>query len=44
MILIVVLKFFDWRYKVSLTWDSNQRPSDFGSDALGTELVSLTQG
>ena len=28
------------RYKVSLTWDSNPRPSDFCSDALPTELAS----
>ena len=34
-----VLRFFDSRYKVSLTWDSNPRP-----DALPTELASLTQG
>ena len=40
----VVLRFLDWRYKVSLTWDSNSRPSDFRSDALPTELASLTQG
>ena len=40
----VVLRFFDSRYKVSLTWDSNPRPSDFRSDALPTELASLTQG
>ena len=40
----VVLRFFNSRYKVSLTWDSNPRPSDFPSDALPTELASLTQG
>ena len=44
MIVNVVLRFFDSRCKVSLTWDSNPRPSDFGSDALRTELASLTQG
>ena len=40
----VVLRFFNSRYKVSLTWDSNPRLSDFRSDALPTELASLTQG
>ena len=40
----VVLRLFDSRYKVSLTWDSNRRPSDFRTDALLTELASLTQG
>ena len=30
------------RYKVSLTWGSNPRPSDFRSNALPTELASLT--
>ena len=40
----VVLRFFVSRYKVSLMWNSNPRPSDFHSDALPTELVSLTQG
>ena len=29
MIFNVVLRFFDSRYKVSLTWDSNPQPSDF---------------
>ena len=43
MIFIVVLRFFDSRYKVSLTWDSNPRPSDFRSDALPTELAILPQ-
>ena len=28
----------------SLTWDSNPRPSDFRSEALPTDLASLTQG
>ena len=32
------------RYKVSLTWESNPRSSDFRSDALPTEPASLTQG
>ena len=40
----VVLRFFDSRYNVSLTWNSNPRPSDFHSDTLPTELASLTQG
>ena len=40
---MVGLRFFDWRYKVSLTWDSNARPSDFRSDALPTELASDTK-
>ena len=40
----VVLRFFDSRYKDSLTWDSNPRLSDFRSDAVPTELASLTQG
>ena len=44
MIFIVVLRFFDSKYKVSLTWNSNPRPSYFRSDALPTELASLTQG
>ena len=44
MILNVALSFFDSRYKVSLTWDLNPQPSDFRSDALLTELVSLTLG
>ena len=44
MILNVAGRFFDSRYKVSLTWDWNPRPSDFRSDALATVLVSLTQG
>ena len=44
MIFMVVLRFLNSRYKVSLTWDSNPRPSDFRSDALPTELASLTQG
>ena len=43
MIFIVVLRFFDSRYKVNLTSDLNPRPSDFCSDALSTELASLTQ-
>ena len=30
-------------YKVSLTWDSNPQPLDFRSNALPTELASLTQ-
>ena len=33
MIFNVVVRFFDSRYKVSLTWASNPRPSDFRSDA-----------
>ena len=41
---MIVLRFFDSRYKVSLTWDSNPRPLDFRSDAFPTELASLTQG
>ena len=40
----VVLRLFDLRCKVSITWDSNWRPSDFLYDALPTELASLTQG
>ena len=40
----VVLRFFNSRYKVSVMWDSNPRPSDFRSDALPTELASLTNG
>ena len=44
MIFMVVLRFFDSRYKVSFTWESNPRPSDFRSDALPTELASLTKG
>ena len=40
----VVLRFLDSTDKVNLTWDSNPRPSDFRSDALSTELASLTQG
>ena len=44
MIFMVVLRFLDLRYKVSLTWDSNPRPSDFRSDALPTKLASLTRG
>ena len=44
MIFSVVLRFFDSRYKVSLMWDSNTRHSNFCSDALPTELASLTQG
>ena len=44
MIFIVVLRFFDSRYRVSLTWDSNPRSSNFRSDALPTEVASLTQG
>ena len=39
-----MIRFFDSRYKVSLTWDSDPRPSDFCSDALLTDLASLTQG
>ena len=39
-----MLRFFDSRYKVSLAWDSNPRPSDFRSDALPTKLAGLTQG
>ena len=38
----VVLRFFD--LKVSLTLDSNPPPLDFCSDALPTELASLTHG
>ena len=34
----VVLRFFDSRYRVSDRWESNC------SDALPTELASLTQG
>ena len=44
MIFIVELRVFDSRYKVSLTWDMNPRLSVFRSDALPTELASLTQG
>ena len=44
MIFNVVLRYFDLRYKVSLTWGLNPQSSDFHSDALPTELVSLTQG
>ena len=44
MIFILVLRSFNSRYKVSLTWDSNPRPLDFRSNALPTELASLTQG
>ena len=44
MIFNVVLRYFDLRYKVSLTWGSNPQSSDFHSNALPTELVSLTQG
>ena len=44
MIFTVVLRFFDSRHKVSLTWGSNPRLSDFCSDALPTELAILTQG
>ena len=44
MIFNIVLRFFDSRRKASLTWDSNPRPSDFHSDSLPTDLVSLTQG
>ena len=44
MIFNVVIRFFDSIYKVSLTWDSNPRPSDFYSDALPTDLASLKQG
>ena len=40
----VLLRCFDSRYKVSLTWDSNLQSSDFHSDTLPTELASLTQG
>ena len=40
MIFNAVLRFFDSRYKVNLTWDLNTRPSD----ALSTELASLIQG
>ena len=43
MIFNVVLKFLDLRYKVSLTRESNPQPSDFHSNALLTELASLTQ-
>ena len=44
MYIHVVLRFFDSRYKISLTWDSNPRPpSDFRSDVPPTELASLTQ-
>ena len=38
----VVLRVFDSRYKVSLTWDSIPQPSFFGSVALPTDLASLT--
>ena len=44
MIFNVVLRFFDSRYKVSFTWDLNPGPLHFRSDALPTELASLTQG
>ena len=40
----VVLRFFDSRYQVSITWDSNPQTSEFRSDALPTGLASLTQG
>ena len=36
-----VLRFFDSRYKVRLTWDLNPRPPDFYTYALPTELASL---
>ena len=39
----VMLRFLDSRYKDSLTWDPNPRPSDFHCDGLLTELTSLTQ-
>ena len=44
MIFNAVLRLFNLRYKVSLTWDLNPRSSDIRSDALTTELASLTQG
>ena len=44
MLFNVVLSFFNLRYKVSITWDSKARPSDFRSNALPTELADLTQG
>ena len=34
----VVLRFFDLRYKVSLTWDSNPRPSDDLAQSISTHL------
>ena len=34
---------YNSRHKVSLTWNSNPRPSDFRQDVLPTELASLTQ-
>ena len=37
-------KVFNSSYKVSLKWDSSQRPSHFRSDGLPTELASRTQG
>ena len=43
MIFNVGLKFFNSRYKVSLTWDSNPLTSNIRSDALPAELASLTQ-
>ena len=39
-----MLRFFDSRYKVSLTWEWKPRLLDFRFDALVTELVSVTQG
>ena len=39
----VVLRFFDLRYKVNLTRDSNSRPSYYRSNALPNKLANLTQ-
>ena len=44
MIFNAVLRFLESRYKVSLTWESNPRASDFHSNALPTEPETLTQG
>ena len=40
----VVLRLFNLRYKFSIKWELNPRPSNFCSDALPTELASLQQG
>ena len=43
MIFSVVLRFFDWRYKVNLTWDSNPRPSDSQTYSQST-IISTIKG
>ena len=41
MVFIVVLRFFDSRSKVSLTWDLNPRPSEYMLHSIYLSILSI---